>query len=503
MAMDEEYLDNLLKNFEEEVKAREDQNQQEKKIISDIDEKFVSSEEDWKMDLDDLMVAAVEKSDEPNESDDVFLQSETDEVLSGNEQTEDNFTDIMSMEELLSDDIDVTQFIDELGEENESLAEINELLKKSDNNETIDTFENQGQEIQELIQETAPKKKKKAFPWKKKNKKSDKQDEKTGLESEDIEFLISLEENKQPDDSESESKKTKFFSNFLKALVQEEDIEGEFEESSGDGQLLSVSDEGKAGKKKDKKKRNRKKAEVEKGNDAEKSKKPKKEKNKRIKKEKKIKKNQEKADDIRENPKKVLSKKTFILLIAFCASLIAAIMCLSAFLPDYIEKRHAREAFYQGNYEEAYVLLYGKNLNANDTLILNRVSAVLTMERNVEVYYFYMEEGKEAKALNALLAGVRVYTEKKDKDEFGAGDEMRTGYQKILDILSQQYSLDEAEALEIIACDEVRYSERIYNIVEGTEIEGSEEKKTASDMPQDVLPEEEDIIEFDAKNEGA
>ncbi len=485
MAMDEEYLDNLLKNFEEEEKARETQIQKE--IITDIVDNSVSEEnqelknieseeaeseyeavetlkseekdaEEWKTDLDELLADAVDKLDE---SDDTFEKNDLGELLSGYVSSEEKRKESISQENVMPEDADVTQYIDKWEMEDEGLKEINELLKKSDNNETVDILENvekdelfdaRGEDIQELVKETVPKK---------------------------------------------EKKRANPFGSFFSALLKEEKETDEDETliSSDDtlkGANADKAEEGK--KKKEKKKKEKRKKEKEKKEKNKKEKK-KKEKNKKVQK--------ESEETVKGIPKKVLSRKSLSVMAAFCASIIAAIMSLSVFLPDYAEKKQAREAFYKGDYKETYILLYDKNLNANDMLIFNRVSTVLKMERITEAYYFYQEVGEEAKALDMLFAGIRKYGEITDKDEFGAGEELLNSYQKILSILMQQYSIDESEALEIIAYDDTRYSERIYSIVEGTAIPKSDEAKEDSDKPQDILPAEEDMAELNKGNEGA
>ena len=49
-------------------------------------------------------------------------------------------------------------------------------------------------------------------------------------------------------------------------------------------------------------------------------------------------------------------------LIAFCASLVAAIFALNTFIPDYVDKNHAREAFFVGDYEEVPSITAHANL---------------------------------------------------------------------------------------------------------------------------------------------
>lgn len=440
----------------------------------------------------------------------------------------------------------------------DDFAEIEKLLQMAESNASSEGGEGQDAAIQELVEEPKEKKKKKkrGLPWKKKAKEEEaaEAEEIDGSESADIVLEDAVSENKEQEDApidefafaaglfdsasddftvadaEAEQKGRKkakkekkkkekaqkegggFFGKLLEALSEEDEEEGsvtpEGEALEEDEILKQLEAEEKAKKgkkpKKEKKKKNKKKDnEGENPDDldfdAEGDEEGGKGKKKKKRKEKKVKEKPEGGEIVKEKGKKVLSRKSFLSLIAFCASLIAAIVCLSAFLPDYVEKKQAREAFYAGDYEEAYVLLYGKNLNAGDELIFGRVSLVLQLERKTESYYFHQEEGKQAEALNSLFEGVRMYQEMVQGDVFGAEEELQSSYKKILDILNQQYAIDEAYALEIISYNDLRYSEKVYAIVDGTD--GAEEEAPAG--PEDILPEEEAIIQTQSGNEGA
>ena len=402
----------------------------------------IEEDSEWKGDLDELLAAAVDKLDE--------------------------------------NDIDITQMIDGLDNADESLSEINELLKKSDNNELVEAFSEMNTNSDVNAEETdTPKKRKKA----RKEKKADKEKKDSGV-----------------------------LGQFWKALLEDEDDDKQEEDgkaSSEDDELLKQLENSNKKEKKKEKKKKEKKNKKAKQNLAEsdedfgdtkggKSKKPKK------KREKKPKVKAETNSALKEPYKRVLSPKALLVLVAFCASLIAMIVCLSAFIPEYIEKNQAREAFYHGDYEKAHVLLYGKNLNESDKLILDRVTVVLQLDRKLEAYYLNEEVGKKALALDSLLQGISYYQELSDKNAYGAGEDLKISYQKILDILEQKYGVDEAKALEVLACDDIRYSVWIYKVAEVMEFEAVNEAEDIiqeePEGPQDVLPEEEDIINTKTSN---
>ena len=550
MTSDEEYLDNLLKAFEEEEKEREKNAPQEKKIIEDVEdvdedllasllgsleddsfpedtsehmqegeeEKDTLSDDEWKIDLD-KMLAAVEAETNTDDLEALLAQDfESATEPSGETVTEENNAE-KKESSFMSYDIDVTEYIDDLDNADSSLMELNELLKKADNNEMPDFLDDtmqeipegipedllksfQGEEaIEEIIEEREPvreeiKEKKPLF-----KKKSDKEGRR------------SRKEKKLPTDVEVEEKtKAGFFGNLLQTLVQEEESD-ENDVAVVDGEEIRVKEEKVSKKDKKKKKKKDEKAEQvdEEGSirNADLEEESEKDKKKKKKKEKKEKKKKEDIEDIpglpKIKPKKVLSKRGMLVLVAFGASLIAAIVFLSIFLPDYSEKKKAREAFYAGDYEEAYILLYGKRLNVNDKLLLNRVESVLQVDRCVEAYYLYDEIGEKAKALDALFMGIRYCDEMMDINEYGAEKEITAVYNSILEILSRKYDLSELDVLEIIAYDDVRYSAYIYETAEGAVFDTGVDEQEVEEVqetnePQDILPGEEDIISMETEN---
>lgn len=453
-----EEIMNLLNTSEDDLlKMLQEDSPNDVTEASNTDLFSVDADNEWKGDLDELLAAAVDKLDE-------------------NEDFSADSSDSISF----SEEIDITQMIDGMDNADESLSEINELLKKSDNNEFVEAFSEMNTNSNENKEETdTPKKRKKA----RKEKKVDKEKKAPGV-----------------------------LGQFWKALLEDGDDEKQEEngnESSEDDELLKqLEDSNKKEKKKEKKKKEKKNKKVKQSlaeadddfGDAKggKAKKPKK------KREKKPKVKAETNSVPKEPYKRVLSPKALLVLVAFCASLIAMIVCLSAFIPDYIEKNQAREAFYHGDYEKAHVLLYGKNLNESDKLILDRVTVVLQLDRKLEAYYLNEEVGKRALALDSLMQGVSYYQKLSDKNAYGAGEDLKVSYQKILDILKQKYGVDETEVLEVLGFDDIRYSVWIYSVAEGMEFEAANEAEDITqeepEEPQDVLPEEEDIINTKTSN---
>lgn len=561
MSTDEEYLDSLLKSMEENPVAnrtdfpsifQEEEPLKEKTVFKDIEpeetesfierseeepkpEEFISDdkeielvepepeetpvlseEEAWKESLDELLAGAEDGlAEKESEKDEALDEDELSSPFDALENDQDNITDKQSeINEL--EGLDVTDIIDHMDGTDEDLNEINDLLKKTDLNEAIDTSTSEeifshgdvssDDDMLELLnsmneeptasgeEEITSKKKKKAFslPFGKKKESKQKTD--------------ASEENSANSEEDGKEKKKGFWHRLMEELTREEE-EPENQESvdeneeilkelEAEDQIKEKKKNKKEKKKKDKKGKKSKNASADEENEDASGEEEGKKKKKKPKREKK-----EKAKGPKEKSPKILSKKMLFSMIAFCATIIAAIVLLSIFLPDYADKKNARTAFYTGDYSKVYELLYDKNLNQSDQLIFERANVVLKLQRRLDSYELNKKIGQEAEALDALLQGTLKYEEILSDATYGAEEELQALYRKILDHLEQDYGIGEEEARTINSYDSETYSRKIYSVVNGEDFsdleqEADEEGKTAdNDKLQDVLPEEEDLIQ--------
>lgn len=475
--------------------------------------------EEWKADLESLLKETAETTES---NDDVDLMSlltsgtqEWDEVAS--EQINESF-----------ENMDVTELIDNLEESPDDLLEINDLLKKVDSNEYVEIDNADmlallgGMQEEEISEESIfwgngdlqsseagipeellsgseeqvdPDKKRKKKEGKKglfgkKNKVSKSADISNDLTDAGVDGQVNANGTKA-------EKKPGKLAQFFTYLTQEE------EDTARDqnAEILSQLELEDALKTKEKKKKS-KKGKKKKEDNSEKSKekaaaREAREEKKRLKKQQKEQKKQEKRANMPvEKPRKVLSKRGRLVLIAFCASLIAAVLALSAFLPDYVDKNNAREAFYVGDYETVYKLLYGKQLNDSDQLLFKRVETVLSIQRKLDAYENKKAMGKEHEALDALLQGIERYNDLEDAEAIGVQGEVDALYDQMCGILLNNYGLTAEEAMLIIGYGEVEYSRAVYDLAEGKGFNNSEGEPVQEEnpIPQDILPEEEEII---------
>lgn len=482
-------------------------------------------EEEWKADLDDLLAQ-----------------------VGGNLPEEEQATDLAGMSDLLQKDEknetstdDMLALLESMGSGSDDASDMNDLLGMLANDIDIPVVsENDNNEQEEVKSKKKrvgkkAKDKKKGSLFGRKKRSEDNAEENVPEELiPDVEIMNDAMDDVMNDvmndvinddlelaqipEKVSKEKKPGFFSKLINLLTEEEEepepvqdlatdeTSGEAGEASAGEATLSKKEEKKKKKEEKKKKKDKKgKAADTEGENPDASEKeaeledPK----KKAKREKKERKKQEKLLQKQEKPVKVLSRRKLLVLIAACATLIAGLLSLSMFLPDYADKKMAREAFYIGDYQNVYELLYDKRMNDSDQLIFNRAQTVLRLKKKLNSYRNNIAMNREVEAIDALLRGVLCYADMPEADEYGVRKEIDAVYQEICSILESAYGINEEEAKEINSYDDETYTRRLYSIVNGTEFvkPGEEEAVEKPLPPQDVLEEEETIISYEQGQE--
>lgn len=372
-------------------------------------------------------------------------------------------------------------------EEKSNIEEAAAQEKDEDSEENSETEEESG------------KKKKKKKEKKKKEKKEKKSLFGKKGKAEDIpEGDLGEKAGKGSGDSGAEEKKPGFIAKLLSLLIEteEEDIGlpdrdlGSIEPSDENKNILEELE--KEDKKKKKKKVKSKKEEGEGKEKKKKEKKPKKVKEKPAK----------EPDAVKDTkPGKRISKKGVLVIAALCLSLMAMIIVTCSMIPDFFEKREAREAFYDADYIKVYEMMYGKTLDESDEIIFHKAETILELDRKLDSYQNYLGIGEEVRALDSLMSGVERYPEILAKaEEYRVTQEVNAIYEMILGVLSDKYFISEEEARTIIAYSDVLYTKRLESLVNGTPFEEPSVVEETNEQPQaeqDILPEEQVIIEED------
>lgn len=278
-----------------------------------------------------------------------------------------------------------------------------------------------------------------------------------------------------------EGKLKKFFKKIIMALMEEipEEEQGNLEQgmnlSEENKEILEELDK----EEEEKVKVKEKKAKKEKTKKV-KAEKPKKEKKVKVK---------EKEPEI---PEKKLPKKKVIVAFAFALSILVLLLSLEFFALPSISLNSARKAFDSGEYYEAYKEYYGHKLSEEDEVKFQAATVIMRMQSNLDGYHNYMSLDNKVYALHSLLEAVHIKHDAFFKaEEFGVLSKVEAIYNEILELLKNQYSLSETEALEIVEEEsDVAYTRRLEALAEGVQ-----SSSQAEISEEDVLPEEEAIFE--------
>ena len=501
--------------------------------------------EAWKSDLDELLMSMKEQDEEQEPE-----QQDAEGKLTENLMEDEN----KALEKDQSGE-DVTGLLDQMAGTDEDLSDINEMLKKVDNNESLDTSNADMLALLEGIREApsegtsateeqdsmedltedprAKKKKEKRVKKEKKEKKPRKKlfgksktdpeesgegkaSQKSGEAADEVGFMTdegaevslddALDSIRDKDAEAGQEKKPGLFARLWQFLTEEaEEIEDEVdkgaENATGENaeiiKELDAEDSDKNKKKKKEKKKKNKKAdkaaaegtEGEEGENAEEA---------STKKKKKKEKKEKKEKEKRPPEPKILTRRTMIVLVAFCATLIAAITFLSSFLPEYADKTEARRAFYAGDYQTVYEQLNNKKLGSSDEIMYQRATEILSLQHKLDSYQNRMVLGEDMDALDALFQGVDLYLEFAGSDTSGALNELTEIYQQICTILQNDYGVSAEEAVEINGYDNETYTRKLDSLLHGTEfyLPGEEPVEETPAVPEDVLPDEEAFIDM-------
>lgn len=259
---------------------------------------------------------------------------------------------------------------------------------------------------------------------------------------------------------DKKEKKEGFFARLFKTLTRED------EEKSTEG-LASLTDEnqqvlnelGGEDDKKGKKKKKEKKA---------KEKKPKKEKPPKEKKPPKPKKEKKpKPPKDPGVPEPAISPKKVALSFAFAASL-GILVCIPAFiLPDRIASKRAATAYEQNEYTTAYKMLYGKEMNEDETLVYEQSRVLAWAQRYLDGYQNYTAMNMKEEALDMLLMAMRNQKDLvEEAAKYSVENEVNSVYDSIELLLSESYGLSADDIAEINSIKKDRdYTIRLMEIV--------------------------------------
>ena len=223
-----------------------------------------------------------------------------------------------------------------------------------------------------------------------------------------------------------------------------------------------------------------------------KSKKEKSKKEKKPKKEKKV-----KVQDTYIPEKKIPRKKVIVTFI-FGFSILTLILLIDLLIPPMINLSAARSAYDKGDYYEAYKGFYGEKLSEEDEVKFQASTVIMRMQSNLDGYDNHIKMNNEIMAIHSLLEGVHIKFEAFTKaEELGVLTQISEIYNRILEILNQNYHISEEDALELINEEsDAVYTRKLEALAEGRTYSGGDSEGISK---EDVLPQEQELFENEAE----
>ncbi len=377
---------------------------------------------------------------------------------------------------------DVLSLLD--AEENPDVAEIQDLLKKQDNNEQVqddmmeklhqmadneEAFVDAGEaDMDDADEGYVPpnvdvvkrvENKKAAEDEGKKKKKSSKKKKNTD-DLDDDEFDMTEESPKKP------GLMGKFFNILTEDLVPEpteEELEAEKAAKEAKKQENMTKKEAEKAAKEEAKKAAKEAKDAEKKAAAAEAEQKKREK----KAAKEAKKAAKEAKRAAEKPVKRIPPKKIAAGAVFGATVFLAIFIATSVLASQGYLQKARNAYYNRDYKTVYLSTYGMDLDASDDIIRGRSEVILKMQRRYDSYEINMKMGRELEALDALIGSFATYDYiNTDAEQYGVLAEVDAIKGQILNVLSANYGLDEAGARELMQNeDPLSYTMALQNII--------------------------------------
>lgn len=189
------------------------------------------------------------------------------------------------------------------------------------------------------------------------------------------------------------------------------------------------------------------------------------------KKEKLARKEAKKAKLAAQKPKKRIPPKKLVAAFALGASVGGAVVLATNVLSTKGFLQTARNAYYDGDYQTVYEATYGMELDdrESDGLLKARSEVIFKIQRRYDSYQTNLKMGREVEALDALLCGLTIYdTINADAEKYGVMAEVDAVKAEILNTLESRYGLDEAAARGIAGNqDALSYTIALNQVIAG------------------------------------
>ena len=277
-------------------------------------------------------------------------------------------------------------------------------------------------------------------------------------EEEDISNILPQNEEKE-DDGEKQSIFKKVFGNVVTDEIAEAEKKQEEEEAAKKEEAEKVKEEKAAEKAKQKEEKEKLKAEKAEAKAAAKAKKAEEKAAKKA--EKQAQKEAEREAAANEVVGK-LNKVVVSIVAVFGVIILAGIIIGTNSFGSGLDKKKATNYFEMHRYSQAYESAVGTNMKEKNPEQYKKIVTVMKVQHALDSYQNYENVKKYPEALDALLMGLKKYdANKKTAYDLEIENDLASVYDKILDILSDEFGLSKSQAYDILSLGSSEYTSKV------------------------------------------
>lgn len=277
-------------------------------------------------------------------------------------------------------------------------------------------------------------------------------------EEEDISNILPQNEEKE-DDGEKQSIFKKVFGNVVTDEIAEAEKKQEEEEAAKKEEAEKVKEEKAAEKAKQKEEKEKLKAEKAEAKAAAKAKKAEEKAAKKA--EKQAQKEAEREAATNEVVGK-LNKVGVSIVAVFGVIILAGIIIGTNSFGSGLDKKKATNYFEMHRYSQAYESAVGTNMKEKNPEQYKKIVTVMKVQHALDSYQNYENVKKYPEALDALLMGLKKYdANKKTAYDLEIENDLASVYDKILDILSDEFGLSKSQAYDILSLGSSEYTSKV------------------------------------------
>lgn len=277
-------------------------------------------------------------------------------------------------------------------------------------------------------------------------------------EEEDISNILPQNEEKE-DGGEKQSIFKKVFGNVVTDEIAEAEKKQEEEEAAKKEEAEKVKEEKAAEKAKQKEEKEKLKAEKAEAKAAAKAKKAEEKAAKKA--EKQAQKEAEREAAANEVVGK-LNKVGVSIVAVFGVIILAGIIIGTNSFGSGLDKKKATNYFEMHRYSQAYESAVGTNMKEKNPEQYKKIVTVMKVQHALDSYQNYENVKKYPEALDALLMGLKKYdANKKTAYDLEIENDFASVYDKILDILSDEFGLSKSQAYDILSLGSSEYTSKV------------------------------------------